>query len=87
MAYQRTKNFERLTFLYLITGNTEKLRKMMKIGEWVGSTQVQSVCCIRILVIVELLVLFVSNLSYGPAVLFVWNNHCSRMIQQVDKTV
>ena len=40
MAYQRTKNFERLTFLYLVTGNTEKLRKMMKIGEWVGSTQV-----------------------------------------------
>lgn len=33
MAYQRTKNFEKLTFLYLITGNTEKLRKMMKIAE------------------------------------------------------
>ena len=24
-AYQKTKNFERLSFLYLITGNTEKL--------------------------------------------------------------
>jgi len=33
MAYQRTKNFDKLTFLYLITGNLEKLRKMMKIGE------------------------------------------------------
>ena len=33
MAYQRTKNFERLTFLYLMTGNTEKLRKMLKIAE------------------------------------------------------
>ena len=33
MAYQRTKNFERLSFLYLITGNTEKLRKMLKIAE------------------------------------------------------
>lgn len=33
MAYQRTKNFSKLTFLYLITGNLEKLRKMMKIAE------------------------------------------------------
>mgnify|MGYP000733877840 FL=1 len=33
LAYQRTKNFERLSFLYLITGNTEKLRKMLKIAE------------------------------------------------------
>jgi coatomer protein complex subunit alpha (xenin) len=33
MAYQRTKNFERLSFLYLLTGNTEKLRKMLKIAE------------------------------------------------------
>nr|GEX82772.1 coatomer subunit alpha-1 [Tanacetum cinerariifolium] len=32
-AYQRTKNFERLSFLYLITGNTEKLGKMLKIAE------------------------------------------------------
>ena len=32
-SYQRTKNFERLSFLYLITGNTEKLRKMLKIAE------------------------------------------------------
>ncbi|RVE44062.1 hypothetical protein evm_011299 [Chilo suppressalis] len=33
MCYQRTKNFEKLSFLYLITGNLEKLRKMMKIAE------------------------------------------------------
>ncbi|XP_023224658.1 coatomer subunit alpha-like [Centruroides sculpturatus] len=33
MAYQRTKNFDKLSFLYLITGNLEKLRKMMKIAE------------------------------------------------------
>ena len=32
-AYQRTKNFERLSFLYLITGNADKLSKMMKIAE------------------------------------------------------
>lgn len=37
MCYQRTKNFDKLSFLYLITGNLEKLRKMMKIGEaWCG---------------------------------------------------
>merc|ERR1719498_1412553 len=33
MAYQRTKDFERLSFLYLLTGNTEKLRKMLKIAQ------------------------------------------------------
>lgn len=33
MAYQRTKNFDKLSFLYLITGNFEKLQKMMKIAE------------------------------------------------------
>ncbi|MED6124238.1 hypothetical protein PIB30_057184 [Stylosanthes scabra] len=32
-AYQRTKNFERLSFLYLVTGNSEKLSKMLKIAE------------------------------------------------------
>lgn len=32
-AYQRTKNFERLSFLYLITGNMDKLTKMLKIAE------------------------------------------------------
>ena len=36
MAYQRTKNFERLSFLYLITGNVDKLRKMLKISEMRG---------------------------------------------------
>lgn len=33
MAYQKTKNFDKLSFLYLITGNVEKLRKMLKIAE------------------------------------------------------
>jgi coatomer protein complex subunit alpha (xenin) len=33
MAYQRVKNFDRLSFLYVITGNVEKLKKMMKIAE------------------------------------------------------
>ncbi|KAJ8446344.1 hypothetical protein Cgig2_005875 [Carnegiea gigantea] len=32
-AYQKTKNFERLSFLYLVTGNMEKLSKMLKIAE------------------------------------------------------
>eukprot|EP00271_Cylindrocystis_brebissonii_P015583 TRINITY_DN38517_c0_g1_i1.p1 TRINITY_DN38517_c0_g1~~TRINITY_DN38517_c0_g1_i1.p1 ORF type:complete len:1219 (-),score=248.13 TRINITY_DN38517_c0_g1_i1:158-3814(-) len=32
-SYQKTKNFERLSFLYLITGNLEKLAKMLKIAE------------------------------------------------------
>ncbi|XP_030549540.1 coatomer subunit alpha-2-like [Rhodamnia argentea] len=32
-AYQRTKNFERLSFLYLITGNIDKSTKMLKIAE------------------------------------------------------
>ncbi|CAH8871017.1 unnamed protein product [Trichobilharzia szidati] len=33
MTYQRVKNFDKLTFLYLITGNLDKLKKMMKIAE------------------------------------------------------
>lgn len=33
IAYQRTKNFEKLSFLYLITGNLAKLQKMLKIAE------------------------------------------------------
>uniref|UniRef100_A0A8D8R6E5 Coatomer subunit alpha n=1 Tax=Cacopsylla melanoneura TaxID=428564 RepID=A0A8D8R6E5_9HEMI len=33
MCYQRTKNFDKLAFLYLITGNLDKLKKMMKIAE------------------------------------------------------
>uniref|UniRef100_V9K9W5 Coatomer subunit alpha n=1 Tax=Callorhinchus milii TaxID=7868 RepID=V9K9W5_CALMI len=33
MCYQRTKNFDKLSFLYLLTGNLDKLRKMMKIAE------------------------------------------------------
>ncbi|KAJ1649424.1 hypothetical protein IWQ61_009489, partial [Dispira simplex] len=33
LAYQQVKNYDRLSFLYLITGNTDKLQKMMKIAE------------------------------------------------------
>eukprot|EP00002_Diphylleia_rotans_P021045 TRINITY_DN4090_c0_g1_i4.p1 TRINITY_DN4090_c0_g1~~TRINITY_DN4090_c0_g1_i4.p1 ORF type:complete len:1144 (-),score=254.36 TRINITY_DN4090_c0_g1_i4:279-3710(-) len=33
MAYQRTKNFESLSFLYLITGNMVNLSKMLKISK------------------------------------------------------
>ncbi|XP_017770594.1 PREDICTED: coatomer subunit alpha [Nicrophorus vespilloides] len=33
MCYQRTKSFDKLSFLYLITGNLEKLKKMTKIAE------------------------------------------------------
>lgn len=35
-TYQKTKNFERLSFLYLITGNLEKLSKMLKIADMRG---------------------------------------------------
>ncbi|XP_033632852.1 coatomer subunit alpha-like [Asterias rubens] len=44
MAYQRTKNFDKLAFLYLITGNLEKLRKMMKIAEIRKDTSGQFQC-------------------------------------------
>ncbi|KAL7304902.1 hypothetical protein TKK_0002704 [Trichogramma kaykai] len=33
MCYQRIKHFEKLAFLYLITGNLDKLKKMTKIAE------------------------------------------------------
>ena len=36
MVYQRTKSFDRLSSLYLMTGNIEKLRKMHKIAELRG---------------------------------------------------
>lgn len=36
IAYQRTKNFDRLSFLYLTTGNPDKLGKMAKIAEMRG---------------------------------------------------
>jgi len=32
-SYQKTKNFDRLSFLYLITGNKLKLEKMLKIAD------------------------------------------------------
>jgi coatomer protein complex subunit alpha (xenin) len=31
-AYQQTKNFDKLSFLYLATGSTEKLSKMQNIA-------------------------------------------------------
>lgn len=35
-SYQKTKSWERLSFLYLITGNLDRLRKMLKIAEMRG---------------------------------------------------
>jgi hypothetical protein len=35
-SYQKTKSWERLSFLYLITGQLDKLRKMLKIAEMRG---------------------------------------------------
>ncbi|ESK90725.1 coatomer alpha subunit [Moniliophthora roreri MCA 2997] len=35
-AYQRTKNFDKLSFLYLATGSSEKLTKMQKIADMRG---------------------------------------------------
>jgi coatomer subunit alpha len=32
-AYQQTKNFDKLSFLYLATGSTDKLAKMQKIAD------------------------------------------------------
>ena len=45
MAYQRTKNFDRLSFLYLITGNMEKLKKMTKIGQCPCCVMEQNLLC------------------------------------------
>jgi coatomer protein complex subunit alpha (xenin) len=33
LSYQRTKDFEKLSFLYFITGNLDKLKKMIKIAQ------------------------------------------------------
>ncbi|KAG4304773.1 hypothetical protein PORY_001826 [Pneumocystis oryctolagi] len=33
ISYQKTKNFNKLSMLYLITGNTNKIEKMLKIAE------------------------------------------------------
>ncbi|KAJ1983510.1 hypothetical protein H4R34_001235 [Dimargaris verticillata] len=38
-AYQRVKNYDRLSFLYLVTGHQDKLRKMLKIAEIRGDPQ------------------------------------------------
>lgn len=36
MVYQKTKNMDSLSFLYLITGDMNKLKKMLKIAEMRG---------------------------------------------------
>ena len=36
-CYQQTKNFDKLSFLYLATGSTEKLSKMQKIADARGN--------------------------------------------------
>jgi coatomer protein complex subunit alpha (xenin) len=36
LAYQKQKNFEKLSFLYLITGDTAKLERMGKIAQHRG---------------------------------------------------
>ncbi|TIB38407.1 hypothetical protein E3P86_01655 [Wallemia ichthyophaga] len=36
IAYQKTKNFDKLSFLYLTTGHAEKLKKMQKIADMRG---------------------------------------------------
>jgi len=33
MAYQKLRSFDKLSFLYLVTGNIEKLNRMAKIAE------------------------------------------------------
>ena len=38
ILYQRTKDFDRLSFLYVLTENTDKLKKMLKISEMRGDT-------------------------------------------------
>lgn len=39
MAYQRIRDFARLSFLYTVTGNTDKLRKMLKIADMRSDVQ------------------------------------------------
>lgn len=36
MAYQKNKNFEKLSHLYAVTGNTQKLNKMQEIAQYRG---------------------------------------------------
>lgn len=38
MTYQRQRNFDKLSFLYLATGNQEKLSRMAKIAEHRGDS-------------------------------------------------
>ena len=51
MCYQRTKNFDGLSFLYLLTGNIEKMKKMTKIGICLSVCLVLGQClclCVRV---------------------------------------
>lgn len=41
LAYQRTQNYDRLSFMYLSTGNETNLRQMMKIAELRGDPMSQ----------------------------------------------
>lgn len=41
MSYMKTKEYDRLSFLYMITGNTVKLRKMLKIADLRGDVMSQ----------------------------------------------
>ena len=41
MSYMKTKEYDRLSFLYMITGNTTKLRKMLKIADLRGDVMSQ----------------------------------------------
>jgi len=41
LCYQKTKNLERLAFLYVVTGNFDKLAKMAKIAEASGNYMAQ----------------------------------------------
>lgn len=47
LTYQRTKNLQKLCFLYLITGNIEKLEKLTKVAAWNNdpSYQYQTALC------------------------------------------
>ena len=67
MCYQRTKNFDGLSFLYLLTGNVEKLKKMTKIGMYL---LLLCVCmCIHALLVCYL-ILNVQSMNYILTLLY-----------------
>ena len=68
MCYQRTKNFDGLSFLYLLTGNVEKLKKMTKIGMYL---LLLCVCmCIHALLFYYNLILNVQSMNYILTLLY-----------------